>query len=362
MMSRLRSESKYPSRMVMSCNPDPDHKLRELIEPFYLDEEGYPIPERDGVIRYFIRRGGDFIWGDSREELGNKHNIPEDRWDTTILSFTFISATIYDNPVMLENNPSYLAFLEGLNEIDKAQLLHGNWFARLKGANYWQRDWLVRESKTPIGCQSARGYDKASSEPSQANPYVDYTVGVKMHKCPDGNYYITGDCVDNFKDEDSDIYGRFRKRAGARDLIIAKQGHADGSDCKIVLPKDPGAGGAVEFQEASKKLLEQGLVPVQDPAPVTQAKLTRFTPFAVACEHGLVHIVESSFRNKASLEHFYKELEAFNGERSTAHRKDDYPDACASVFNFLASSRTVPLVRRNQQVSSTIAKDTLNRK
>lgn len=50
MMSRLRSSSKYPSRMVMSCNPDPDHKIRELID-WYLDEDGYPIPERDGVIR-----------------------------------------------------------------------------------------------------------------------------------------------------------------------------------------------------------------------------------------------------------------------------------------------------------------------
>jgi hypothetical protein len=29
------------------------------------------------------------------------------------------------NPIMMEINPSYLAFLEGLNEVDKAQLLHG---------------------------------------------------------------------------------------------------------------------------------------------------------------------------------------------------------------------------------------------
>ncbi len=118
MMSRLRSNSKYPSRMVMSCNPDPDHKIKELIQ-WYLDEEGYPIPERDGVKRYFIRQDGEFIWGESPEELKQKYG------NVRPISFSFIGATIYDNPPMLNNNPDYLAFLEGLPELEKAQLLHG---------------------------------------------------------------------------------------------------------------------------------------------------------------------------------------------------------------------------------------------
>ena len=58
--------------MVISCNPDPDHKIKELIS-WYLDDEGYPIPERDGVIRWFIRRDGEFIWGESEQELIEKY-------------------------------------------------------------------------------------------------------------------------------------------------------------------------------------------------------------------------------------------------------------------------------------------------
>lgn len=88
MMSRLRSESKHFSRMVMSCNPDSEHKLKELIA-WHLDEEGYPIPERDGVVRYFIRRDGDFVWGDTKEELEAIYGE-----NCRPLSFTFISATI----------------------------------------------------------------------------------------------------------------------------------------------------------------------------------------------------------------------------------------------------------------------------
>ena len=105
--------------MVMSCNPSADHPLRTWID-WWLDEEGYPIPERDGVLRYFIRRDDNFIWGSTKKELEDVYGV-----NCRPLSFTFVSATIYDNPPMMKNNPSYLSFLEGLNEIDKAQLLHG---------------------------------------------------------------------------------------------------------------------------------------------------------------------------------------------------------------------------------------------
>lgn len=92
-MSRLRSPSKHFSRMVMSCNPSADHTLRQMID-WYLDSEGYAIPERDGVVRYFVQEAGEYYWGDSREELGRKRDIPEDRWEDKILSFSFVSGTI----------------------------------------------------------------------------------------------------------------------------------------------------------------------------------------------------------------------------------------------------------------------------
>lgn len=95
LMSRLRSPSRHFSRLVMSCNPSADHKLRELID-WYIGDDGFPIPERDGAVRYFITENGDFLWGNSREELGEKFNIPKDRWEGKILSFSFVSGTIYD--------------------------------------------------------------------------------------------------------------------------------------------------------------------------------------------------------------------------------------------------------------------------
>lgn len=93
LMSRLRSPSRHFSRMVMSCNPDPDHKLRKIID-WYLDEDGFPDPEKDGVQRYFITLDGEFQWGNTRQELADRFDIPEEDWEGKILSFAFVSGTI----------------------------------------------------------------------------------------------------------------------------------------------------------------------------------------------------------------------------------------------------------------------------
>lgn len=341
MFQRMRSKSRYPSRMVISCNPDPDHELAQIIS-WYLDEEGYPDPKKEGVERYFIRRNGEFIWGDSRKELGDKHGIPEKDWKAKILSFSFIGCTVYDNPPNMEANPEYVAFLEGMNDIDRARNLHGNWFARPSGSNYFERGWLEKVPSLPNKTTKMRAWDKSSSEPSDTYKFPDYTASVRMEKCKDGFFYIVGDyCISN-KDKDSNIWGRFRKRAGERDRLIENQASVDGKDVTIILPKDPSQSGTVEFQESAKKLMSLGYIVKADPMPSNKSKLTKFSPFAAACQNGLVRIVESTFPNKETLEHFYKELESFDGERSTAYRKDDIPDAAASCFNALVKERVIP--------------------
>lgn len=338
MMSRLRSDSKHFSRMVMSCNPDPDHELRKIID-WYLDEEGYPNPEKDGVVRYFIREDGNFLWGDSKQELADKYDIPEDKWVGKILSFCFVSANVYDNPIMQEKNPEYVAFLEGLNEIDKAQLLHGNWDARAKGANYCERSWFKEVDKIPSGTIFGRGYDLAATEGSQVNKTPDATTGVKMHKDKDGYFYLVGDYCKAFVDEDTGVSGRVCKRVGDRDNVMTKQAEHDGTDCIIVLPVDPAAAGKQVYQEMAKKFSGLGYRVKKDPVPGNKAKLTRFLPFADAAENGLIRIVKSSF-DKTTYEWIMKELESFDGERSTSHRKDDFPDCIATIYNYLCTART----------------------
>jgi len=105
LMSRNRSTSGIKPRIRATCNPDPDSWVAKMVD-WYIDEDGWPIPERSGVHRYFIMNGetaDDIIWGDSKKEVFLKaaqvmERISEaedvDPYDM-IKSFTFIPCSIY---------------------------------------------------------------------------------------------------------------------------------------------------------------------------------------------------------------------------------------------------------------------------
>lgn len=263
---------------------------------------------------------------------------------------------------MLKNNPSYLSFLKGLDPINRAQLLDGNWNVKPEGNNYFKRENLVVVDKLPSRAVRCRAWDLASQEVTVQNKDCDFTAGVGMAKCPDGYYYIFGDYhPDNF-DNLIEEHGRFRKRVGERDKIIAKQGHHDGgTECTIVIPVDPAASGKVAYEELARRLIEQGLSVRPDPAVITHNKLRKFTPFSDAVEAGLVRIVKSSFDPK-TYDSYLSELERFDGERSgkSVIRKDDRADATATAFNFLVKRKHVPIVVRNQTKSDTLVSGVLS--
>lgn len=332
-MSRLRSESKHFSRMVISCNPDPSHEIKDMIS-FYLDEDGYPDPNKDGIVRYFIQRDGEYHWGETRQELAERFGIPEKDWEHKILSFSFVSATIYDNPPMIENNGSYLAFLEGLNEVDKAQLLHGCWAEFAFGNKYFNRDWLDKVDRVPYGDVSVRGYDFGASERSMTNKSPDPTTCIKMYKSSDGYYTITGEYHEDFYDDVDDIQGAIYQLSGTRDHIMLKQAHYDGKETIICAPQDPAAAGKTLFAQQAAFFAGEGFIFKKDPCPINKNKLTKFLPFATACENKLVRIVESTFSPK-TLNYIYKQLEIFDGGKSSNKKRDDFADCMASCFNLL---------------------------
>lgn len=154
LLSRNRSTCGVTPYVRATCNPDPDSWVYELIE-WWIGEDGYPIPERDGVIRYFMRHQGKYIWGDTREELIDKclffledmlkkanENLKEgDRpmtYNDFTKSITFISGSIYDNRELLSKNPEYLANLNAQDEEEKRRLLDGNWKVRTDGKDIYE--------------------------------------------------------------------------------------------------------------------------------------------------------------------------------------------------------------------------------
>lgn len=348
-LSRLRSDAEVDGFAFGTCNPDNESWVLRWVE-WWLDEDGYPDKEKQGIVRYYLIIDDEPIFADTAEEL--KELYPEhcrvwnpvDEEYVTIepKSFTFIAGSIFDNPALIKKNPRYLAELNALPRVERARLLEGNWYAVPESEGYCKREWFLKANTVPLTAKKVRAWDKAATEPSEVNRYPDYTASVKMYKDRDGFYYLAGEyCPDNKDKTDPSIIGRFRRRSGERDSIILKQAHYDGQETYVVLPKDPGAAGQMEYTESAKKLIEEGFTVKQDPAPSNNSKLTRFTPFASACENGLVYIVESTF-DKKTLEYLYKELESFDGERSTSARKDDLCDSVASAFNYLSKQKVLP--------------------
>lgn len=334
--TRLRSSSKYPSFMRASMNPDPNHFVVNWINPF-LDEDGYPVPENSGRIRYFIYFEGNLFTSWDEQEL--KLNFP----NQLIRSYTFIPSKLSDNKIGVALNPDYEAEMNAQTKAEKAALLDGCWKYVLNEGSYFNRDWLTKVDRVPDNAKWARAWDKASSVPTDVNKYPDYTASTKMAKDKNGFYYIVGDHHPESTDYDTGILGKFRRLPGERDKIIEAQTKEDGTDCYVVLSRDPAQAGDVEFQESAKKLIEIGAIVRQDPMPGNKSKLKRFEPFSSACMNGLVRIVPSTFKNQASLEAFLKELEQFIGQDATARVKVDWADSTASCFNFLAKEQVVDI-------------------
>lgn len=320
--SRNRSRADVTKGIRCTLNPDSTHFVYEWVKPF-LDEEGFPIKELSGKTRYYLIVDGTLHTDWCKQTLVEK-------FEKNPQTYTYIPATLDDNDYLNKFDSEYRDNLDSMPEKKRKQLLLGCWAPDEDSGMYFQRKWLHRATHVPVNSKYCRGWDTASEVPNENNKNPDWTVGVQMAKSPDGYYYICG-------------MERFQDRPGGRDQRIITVGHRDGVDCTVVAPIDPAAAGKFQWQEFSKKMVEAGLMCKPDPTPNNKSKLKKFEPFSIACENGLVYIVESSF-SPEDLETFYRELEMFNGERSTTRRHDDICDSTASAFSFLASNKVVPTV------------------
>lgn len=135
LLSRNRSTCGIKPYVRATCNPDPESWVAKLVEWWIDQVTGFPIPERDGVIRWFIKNKEDYIWGDTAEEVIEKSwyfledLVNESGLDPKdfLKSITFISGSIYDNKELLNSNSAYLSNLLSQDEQTQLQLLHGNW-------------------------------------------------------------------------------------------------------------------------------------------------------------------------------------------------------------------------------------------
>ncbi len=347
LIGRMRSEAESDSFCLATTNPDYNSWVFNWVS-WYL-KDGIFDESKLGVIRYFLIVDDAPVFADTEEELAEAYpdmcyiyNSVEDTTEyVPPMTFCFVGGTIFDNPALIRQNPKYLSALKAQTEINRRRLLDGDWLAVPEGSQNFERGWLHKLDKRPTNiAMVARAWDTASEEPSDKNRYPDFTASVKMLKTKDGEIVIVGDYEPESLDEKTQIYGRYRQRAGQRDNSILRQAEYDGKkDCMMILAIDPASAGKFQWREQSKFFGKEGIIVKPDPMPNNKSKLIKFMPFSTACQNGLVSIVESTFPNKQTLEAFYKELEQFDGERSGSVKKDDWADAACSCYNAIVSKK-----------------------
>ena len=117
MLTRNRSTCGVTPYIRATCNPDPDSWVAELID-WWIGEDGYPIPERQGKLRYFMIDRDQYIWGDTKEEvIKNGWHVLEELVTKSgidasefVKSITFIGGSIYKYDEVEQE--TFHAFLE----------------------------------------------------------------------------------------------------------------------------------------------------------------------------------------------------------------------------------------------------------
>ena len=314
----MRTSAPMQPKLILTANPESDCYLRKWLDDAgYLDDQGYPRKDMDGVRTWFIRIGNDMVWARTRQELLDKYGE-----NCGPMSFVFLPATCHDNPVLLERDKTYLHKLQSLPRIERARLLEGNWHVRESASGYFKKEWVsaVNYHEQEF-VQFVRSWDLAGTIPSEKNPRVDSTAGVLLGKTKDGRYVIL-DCV------------IFQARYGEVMRRIVEVARQDPPGTKVTIPRDPAQAGKVAAGEQLKYLHSEGVTNVSIMTTGNKSKVTRFQPFAVAAENGLVDYCFGKWNDQ-----LFDQLEAFDASRNCS---DDALDAISDGYACLATTKPLP--------------------
>lgn len=309
MLSRNRSTCGVKSYVRATTNPDADSWVRTFLDWWIDAETGFPIPERSGKLRWFVRVDNNMIWADNPEELSKQYPalIPK--------SVTFIPSKLTDNAVLMREDPGYLANLMAQGRVERERLLDGNWNTRASAGMYFNKSQfqVVEAINTGI-VRTVRAWDRAATVPSETNKDPDWTVGLKLAKLGTGPWIVL------------DVI-RMRGTPFQIEELIRKTAEQDGVAVQILGSEDPGSAGKSEAQHFTQMLGGYLVSTVRS----HKDKETRAKPASVQAQAGNILLLRGFWNDQ-----FLKELEGFP---DATH--DDCVDALSMAFEELTQRRSI---------------------
>ena len=318
MLSRNRSLCGVKPYIRATCNPEPGW-LADFLD-WWIAEDGYADLSRAGKLRWMVVENDFVHWADTKEEL--KKQFP----DIKPKSVTFIPSTVYDNKVLLQNDPGYIANLQAMSLVDRERLLGdaqrgGNWKIKPEAGKLFNRAWfpVITDWDKNRAWSAVIRWDFAATEQSLKSQDPDYTAWCVMIRDRNGEEIVLE--AEQKRLKPTDVYAEFAERSRYWWDYFRKLGIG----LMVRWEIEPGSASTREARYLA------GLVPFADAHGIRSVgnKIVRAKPLASQAEHGFVSVLKGAWND-----------EWLNHMHSQPAEHDDMMDAASGAHDDLIREGT----------------------
>lgn len=264
-------------------------------------------------------RAGTNPGGEGHEWVYTRFIEPWEKWkneEAPVPTRKFVPARLWDNPYL--NWDSYVESLSELDDVERDQLLAGDWHVTEIGGMF-DPDWfmVVNRDNVPADAKWVRNWDLAATEPNQTNKDPDWTAGA-LCALHEGTMWIVD--MQHFRKHPAEVEEYIGKAAVRDTNQLAKKP-------PIRMEQEPGASGKLTINTFGRSVL---LGYDFDGQPSSKDKEGRAKLWAAPAKRGQIRIVQGDW-NKSFL------TEARNFPKPGYH--DDQIDAVSGAWEYLAGVR-----------------------
>lgn len=320
LLSCNRSTSGAPATMALTCNPDHDSFLFELVAPW--EDPSHPL---HGHVDYgeevrIVRASDDEVPAAVAPYVREVRNgwawvrsgCPFSK------SLTYIPGRVHDNPILTSTNPGYVASLMQMSRLDRRRFLEGDWLARPTGGAYFSRGFFREVGNAPTCTQWLRSWDfAATARQASGGKKPDWTVGALVGVTADGHYHV------------ADVR-RMRGRPDEVRQFVRDTANTDGKDVAVLLQQTKGDAGAYQVHSFKADVLPDRTVRA---VKLSGSKEDRAKPYSAAAEQGRVSVPAGA----PWLQDFVLEHQAF-----PEGTYDDQVDAVSVAVEYLKPAPSQP--------------------